>query len=226
MFTTFTKVKSNKIVICRTHILDEFAEFDRKVIETLREPLEESEISISRSKGSVTFPANFILIAAMNPCPCGNFGSRTKECICKPTDLLRYQRKISGPIIDRIDMWVEVSQINYEKLSDIDANKKETAEIKERVIKARNIQKERFEKAERKIKTNSEMQAKDINKIACLEKEAKEILNNSAKKLDLSARAYHRVIKLGRTIADLDGSKIINSSHILEALQYRPKRNQ
>jgi len=205
--------------------LDEFPEFDRKVIETLREPLEESEISISRSRGTVTFPANFILIAAMNPCPCGNFGSKTKECICKPTDLLRYQRKISGPIIDRIDMWVEVSQINYEKLSGDDTDKKETAQIKERVIKAREIQKDRFAKAVRKIKTNSEMSAKDINKIVELEKSAQEILNTSAKKLDLSARAYHRIIKLGRTIADLDNSKSIKTPHILEALQYRPKRN-
>ena len=205
--------------------LDEFPEFDRKVIETLREPLEESEISISRSRGTVTFPANFILIAAMNPCPCGNFGSKTKECICKPTDLLRYQRKISGPIIDRIDMWVEVSQINYEKLSGDDTDKKETAQIKERVIAARKIQRERFVKAGRKIKTNSEMSAKDINKITDLEKSAQEILNTSAKKLDLSARAYHRVIKLARTIADLDDSKSIKLSHILEALQYRPKRN-
>ena len=200
--------------------LDEFPEFDRKVIETLREPLEESEISISRSRGTVTFPANFILIAAMNPCPCGNFGSKTKECICKPTDLLRYQRKISGPIIDRIDMWVEVSQINYEKLSGDDTDKKETAQIKGRVIAARKIQKERFVKAGRKIKTNSEMSAKDINKIADLQNDAKEILNTSAKKLDLSARAYHRVIKLARTIADLDDSKSIKLSHILEALQY------
>lgn len=206
--------------------LDEFPEFDRKVIETLREPLEESEISISRAKGTVTFPANFILIAAMNPCPCGNFGSKTKECICKPTDLLRYQRKISGPIIDRIDMWVEVSEINYEKLSEVSTGKNETAEIKERVIKAREVQKERFEKAGRKIKTNSEMEAKDIGKTTDMEKGAMEILNTSAKKLDLSARAYHRIIKLARTIADLDESKIINSSHILEALQYRPKRNQ
>ena len=206
--------------------LDEFPEFDRKVIETLREPLEESEISISRSRGTVTFPANFILIAAMNPCPCGNFGSKTKECICKPTDLLRYQRKISGPIIDRIDMWVEVSQINYEKLGEKDTGKKETAEIKERVIKARELQKERFAKANRRIKTNSEMEAKDINKIADLEKDAKEILITSAKKLDLSARAYHRIIKLARTIADLEGNKTINSSHVLEALQYRPKRSQ
>jgi len=206
--------------------LDEFPEFDRKVIETLREPLEESEISISRSRGSVTFPANFILIAAMNPCPCGNFGSKTKECICKPQDLLRYQRKISGPIIDRIDMWVEVSQINYEKLTESSGEKKETSEIKQRVVEARNIQKERFQKVKRNIKTNSEMGAKDINSIVLLENGAKEILNTSAKKLDLSARAYHRVIKLARTIADLDKSETIQTPHILEALQYRLKRNQ
>lgn len=206
--------------------LDEFPEFDRKVIETLREPLEESEITISRSRGTITFPANFILIAAMNPCPCGNFGSKTKECVCKPTDLLRYQRKISGPIIDRIDMWVEVSQINYEKLGEQKSDKSETRDIKDRVINARKIQKERFEKSGNKIKINSEMSAKDLEKNANLKLDVKDILNMSAKKLDLSARAYHRIIKLARTIADLEGSEDINSSHILEALQYRPKRNQ
>lgn len=206
--------------------LDEFPEFDKKVIETLREPLEENEITISRSRGTITFPANFILIAAMNPCPCGNFGSKTKECICKPADLLRYQRKISGPIIDRIDMWVEVSQINYEKLSSDDSQEKETPKIRERVNKARKIQKERFEKSERKIKLNSEMSSKDINKFANLEKDAKEILNLSAKKLNLSARAYHRIIKLARTIADMVESENITSAHILEAIQYRPKINQ
>jgi len=205
--------------------LDEFPEFERKVIESLREPLEEGEISISRARGSHTFPANFILIAAMNPCPCGNFGSKIKECICKPTDLLRYQRKISGPIIDRIDMWVEVSQIDYEKLGAKDSDKKETPEIKNRVINARKIQKERFDTAQRKINTNSEMETKDINKITNLSDKAKEILIASAKKLNISARAYHRIIKLSRTIADLDESKEINPSHILEALQYRPKRN-
>ena len=205
--------------------LDEFPEFDKKVIESLREPLEEGEISISRAKGTQTFPANFILIAAMNPCPCGNFGSKNKECICKPTDLLRYQRKVSGPIIDRIDMWVEVSQINYDKLGEKESLKKESPEIKNRVIKAREIQKKRFEGLKGKIKTNSEMGAKDINKLSNLEDKAKEILNSSAKKLNLSARAYHRVIKLARTIADLENSQNIYTNHILEALQYRPKQN-
>jgi magnesium chelatase family protein len=206
--------------------LDEFPEFDKKVIEALREPLEEGEISISRAKGSQTFPANFILIAAMNPCPCGNFGSKTKECICKPTDLLRYQRKISGPIADRIDMWVEVSQIDYDKLSEKDSAKKESQKIKEKIIEARKKQKERFDTLKYKIKTNSEVEAKDINKLFSLDNETKEILNISAKKLNLSARAYHRIIKLARTIADLDDSENINKSHILEAIQYRPKQNQ
>lgn len=205
--------------------LDEFPEFDRKVIESLREPLEEGEISISRAKGTQTFPANFILIAAMNPCPCGNFGSKNKECICKPTDLLRYQRKISGPIIDRIDMWVEVSQINYDKLGENSKTKKESFDIKNRVIKAREIQRDRFKVLKKKIKTNSEMEAKDINNLTFLEEKARETLNSSAKKLNLSARAYHRVIKLARTIADLDNSKFITINHILEAIQYRPKQN-
>jgi len=205
--------------------LDEFPEFDRKVIEALREPLEESEITISRARGSHSFPANFILIAAMNPCPCGNFGSKTKECICKPTDLLRYQRKISGPIVDRIDMWVEVSQINYDKLTEKESVKKESEEVRKRVSKARKIQKDRFTNSKRKISTNSEMEAKDISKLIDLDQKTKDILNTSAKKLDLSARAYHRVIKLARTIADLEGSEKIKQEHILEALQYRPKRN-
>ncbi len=205
--------------------MDEFPEFDRKVIETLREPLEEGKINISRARGSHTFPANFILIAAMNPCPCGNYGSKTKECVCKPMDLLRYQRKISGPIVDRIDMWSEVSVIDYDKLGEKNSEKKETEDIRKRVVKAREIQKKRFDGAKRKIKTNSEMEAKDINKLSELSLKAKEILNVSAKKLDLSARSYHRLIKLGRTIADLDGSKEIKPEHILEALQYRPKRN-
>jgi magnesium chelatase family protein len=220
--------KSGEVTLAHRGVLflDEFPEFDRKVIESLREPLEEGEITISRSKGSYTFPANFILIAAMNPCPCGNYGSKTKECICKPTDLLRYQRKVSGPIMDRIDMWVEVSQINYEKLSEKESVVKESPEIKKRVVGARSIQKERFVNAKRKIITNSEMEAKDISKLIILDDKAKEILNASAKKLNLSARAYHRVIKLARTIADLEGDNNIKTSHILEALQYRPKNSQ
>jgi magnesium chelatase family protein len=205
--------------------LDEFPEFDRKVIEALREPLEEGEISISRAKGSHTFPASFILIAAMNPCPCGNFGSKNKECICKPTDLLRYQRKISGPIADRIDMWVEVSQIDYDKLGE-KREKKETPEMQGRVSDARDIQRKRFLNASKKITANSEMNSKDVNEFCTIGEKEKEILNTSARKLNLSARAYHRVLKLARTIADLEESPEIKMPHILEALQYRPKRQE
>lgn len=205
--------------------LDEFPEFDKKVLETLRQPLEEREISISRARGSITFPANFILIAAMNPCPCGNHGSKTKECICRAIDLLKYQRKISGPIMDRIDMWVEVSQINHADLSGkkSDSQKKNNPKIRERISQARQIQQERFVKLKRKVKTNSEMSSKDISNLIELSKEVKGVLDQSAVKLGLSARAYHRVIKLARTIADLERKIDIELPHILEALQYRPK---
>ncbi len=205
--------------------LDEFPEFDKKVLETLRQPLEEREISISRARGSITFPANFILIAAMNPCPCGNHGSKTKECICRAIDLLKYQRKLSGPIMDRIDMWVEVSQINHSDLSGKKSNDqtKRNSIIREKIFQARLIQKDRFANLKRKIKTNSEMNSKDISNLIDLSQEVKEVLDKSAVQLDLSARAYHRVIKLARTIADLERKKEIELPHILEALQYRPK---
>jgi magnesium chelatase family protein len=205
--------------------LDEFPEFDKKVLETLRQPLEEREISISRARGSITFPANFILIAAMNPCPCGNYGSKTKECICRAIDLLKYQRKISGPIMDRIDMWVEVSQINHADLSGkkSDNQIKDNPKIRAKISQAREMQKQRFANLKRKVKTNSEMNSKEISNLIELSKEVKDILDKSAVKLGLSARVYHRVIKLARTIADLEKKEIIESSHILEALQYRPK---
>ena len=204
--------------------LDEFAEFERRVIETLRQPLEEREINISRAKGSVVFPASFILIAAMNPCPCGNFGTKGKECVCAPINLVKYQRKISGPIIDRVDMWLEVSKVDHKKLSDNKRDGDTTKEIKKRVIKAREIQKKRFADSGKGIKTNSEMNTRDMGKLINLSKEVKDVLNESAEKLDLSARAYHRIIKLSRTIADLGDSPDIEVTHILEALQYRPKK--
>lgn len=213
--------------------LDEFPEFDKKVIEALRQPLEDNIILISRAKGSAIFPSNFILIAAMNPCPCGNKGSRQKQCICKPTDLDRYRRKLSGPIMDRIDIWVTVGNVDFEKLSDEKLSGEKTKAIRERVLKARKIQEKRFSaksghtsgknKSSRKIKTNSEMNVKDLNIYAPLSEGVKKMLNQSAEHLQLSARAYHRIIKLARTIADLEGSKDIKESHILEALQYRPR---
>lgn len=205
--------------------LDEFPEFERRVIEALRQPLEDNVVNISRARGSARFPANVMLVAAMNPCPCGNYGSN-KECICSPSTLSRYQRKLSGPIIDRIDMWIEVSNIAHEMLSQKKINTGETKNIKDKVLKAREIQKNRFSEEKQNIKTNSEMSVKELEKYIELSNSVKEILNTAAKKLDLSPRSYHRVIKLARTIADLEESKGIEESHILEALQYRPKRVQ
>ncbi len=203
--------------------LDEFPEFEKRVLESMRQPLEDNIVSISRARGSAIFPSNFILVAAMNPCPCGNRGNKDKACICKPNDLDRYSRKISGPIIDRIDIWVTVSNVDYTKLSNDTPTGEKTPTIKERVKNARAIQEKRFKKATRKIKTNSDMNVKELGIFAPLALDVKELLNQSASRLALSARAYHRVIKLARTIADLEASENITSAHILEALQYRPK---
>jgi len=208
--------------------LDEFPEFEKRVIESLRQPLEDNVVSISRARGSAIFPSNFILIAAMNPCPCGNKGSKKKACICKQGDLDRYKRKLSGPIIDRIDIWVNVGTVPFEKLSDNTPRGETTLTIKERVKKAREIQNKRFKTQNpnsRKINTNSEMNVKDLPLYAPLSEEIKKLLNESAERLQLSARAYHRTIKLARTIADLEGNENISQSHILEALQYRPREN-
>lgn len=212
------------LLICRTKVLDEFPEFEKRVIESLRQPLEDNIVSISRARGSAIFPSNFILVAAMNPCPCGNAGSKQKACICKPSDLDRYKRKLSGPIMDRIDIWVSVGNIDYKKLAG--GGDGESSEmIKERVKSARKIQKERFEKFNLKHKTNSEMNVKDLSNIVDLKNEVRDLLDSSAESLGLSARAYHRVIKIARTIADLEGEIEINKNHILEAIQYRPKVN-
>ncbi len=204
--------------------LDEFPEFDNKAIESLREPLEEKVVSVSRAKGTVKFPAHFILVAAMNPCPCGNFGIKGKPCTCSPIQIEKYKRKISGPIIDRIDIWTEVSRVDHDKLTN-KSEKSESVPARERIARARNIQNLRFKRFERNILTNSEMNARDIANILKITDEVKEILNNSAKSLDLSARSYHKIIKLARTIADLDSSEEILTKHILEAISYRPKQH-
>jgi len=161
----------------------------------------------------------------MNPCPCGNKGNKQKECICKPSDLDRYKRKLSVPIMDRIDIWVTVGNVDYDKLSNESDSGEKTVTIKERVRKARDLQIKRFKGSSRKINTNSEMNVKDLNIYAPLDEETKKLLNQSAERLQLSARAYHRTIKLARTIADLEGSINITQPHILEALQYRPRES-
>jgi magnesium chelatase family protein len=202
--------------------LDEFPEFEKRVIESLRQPLEDNIVSISRARGTAQFPSNFILVAAMNPCPCGNSGSKQKVCICKPSDLDRYKRKLSGPIIDRVDLWVSVGDVDYKKLGGESTGEKSES-IKKRVERARKIQKERFKKWDRDITANSEMNVKDLGTIINLNGKIRDLLDDSAERLSLSARAYHRVIKIARTIADLDNSENIEEHHILEAIQYRPK---
>lgn len=203
--------------------LDEFPEFEHRVIEALRQPLEDRTISITRVKGSASYPAQFILIAAMNPCPCGNYGSR-RECVCTPQQLIKYRRKISGPIIDRIDMWVEVSNVEYKTLAGEGRRGATSVAVREKIARAREIQKKRFTQANLPHKTNSELSARDIDKHLKLPADLREILNQSATKLNLSGRAYHRVLKLARTIADLEGSENIKQSHLMEALSYRPKQ--
>jgi magnesium chelatase family protein len=222
-----TNPKPGEVTLAHKGVLflDEFPEFEKKVLEALRQPLEDNFVSISRARGSAIFPSNFILVAAMNPCPCGNKGNKQKECICKPSDLDRYKRKLSGPIMDRIDIWVTVGNVDYEKLSNTIQEGDKTNTIRERVRKAREVQNKRFKNSPRKISTNSEINVKELNIYAPLDSETKKLLNQSAERLQLSARAYHRTIKLARTIADLGGSENITSTHILEALQYRPREN-
>lgn len=200
--------------------LDEFPEFDRRVIESLREPLEEGHIRITRSKGHDTFPARFILLAAMNPCPCGKYGSE-ERCTCMPGTLASYTRKISGPIVDRIELWVKVSHMSHDKLSQ-KSTSETTESVRARIKLARGVQQARFAEHPRHITTNSEMRADDIETFIQLSPKLRTLFNASAERLKLSPRAHHKTIKVARTIADLDNSNDIEERHLLEAFAYRP----
>ena len=201
--------------------LDEFPEFTRQVLENLRQPLEDGLITVSRAQGTLEFPARFTLIAAMNPCPCGNATDPEKACVCSPASIIKYQRRISGPILDRIDLHVEVPRIKFEKLSEEAAPGETSDTIRKRVEGARQIQKQRF--ANSKTITNSEMSGQEIKEFCQLAPSCVDLMKQALASLHLSARSYYRIIKVARTIADLENSEKIAPNHIAEALQYRFK---
>ncbi len=207
--------------------LDEFPEFPRHVLEALRQPVEDGIITISRSAGRVNFPAKFMLIAAQNPCPCGYFGDLIRNCKCSLNQIIRYQKRISGPMLDRIDIHLDVPAVKVEKLtSQSDPELVEgSREIRKRVQKARDIQTKRFKSVNWRISSNSEMDNKEIKKFCLLDENSLKLLQLAVVKMNLSARSYNRTIKLARTIADLEGLNKINSTHIAEALQYRPRQD-
>ena len=196
--------------------LDELPEYTRSALESLRQPLEDKVITVTRAGGAVTFPADFMLCASMNPCPCGNYGSAYRECTCTPAQIRRYRAKISGPLLDRIDLQVEVDSVKYDELA-ADEGGETSAEVKKRVERARAIQRERFGGPY----TNANMGEKQIKKYCRLSAECEDILRGAFERLSLSARARSRIIKVARTIADLDFSAEIRPEHILEATSYR-----
>ena len=201
--------------------LDELPEFGHSLLEVLRQPLEDKVITISRAQGSVTFPANFMLVGAMNPCPCGYYGDPFRQCTCSPSLVSRYQKRISGPFIDRVDIFVEVPHIDYEKLAD-DRLGEKSDKVQARIKAARSIQQKRFEGT--KLTCNAEMTPPEVREFCRAEESAQSLLKAAMKQLYLSARAFHRILKLARTIADLENADIIKAHHLAEAIQYRPRR--
>jgi magnesium chelatase family protein len=204
--------------------LDEFPEYSGQALETLRQPLEDRIVTITRAAGTLSFPANFVLIAAMNPCPCGYYGDPVKECTCSSSTISRYQKKISGPLLDRIDIHVEVPRVDYEKLSDQRLGETSTA-IRARVEAARKRQRDRFKDVQG-VSCNAEMRPAEIREYCELDAAGQSLIKAAMRQLHLSARAYHRILKLSRTIADLAGSERIEAAHLAEAVQYRPRTLQ
>lgn len=200
--------------------LDELPEFGHADLEVLRQPLEDKMVTISRALGSVTFPANFMLVAAMNPCPCGFYGDPVKECTCTPSLIARYQRRISGPLLDRIDIFVEVPRVEYEKLAE-DRLGESSEAVRARIEAARRVQRERFKGTN--IICNADMTPIEVREFCKAEPGAQSLLRAAMKQLSLSARAFHRILKLARTIADLATAEVIGPSHLAEAIQYRPR---
>jgi len=211
--------------------LDEFPEFPRSVLESLRQPMEDGAVTISRAKGTVSYPAKFLLVSASNPCPCGYHGDPKGRCKCMPGTIARYQKRVSGPILDRIDIHVNVPAVDPAKLLGIVKNAKTSKEIQEEVQKARKLQNIRFKDRDRSvgrvgIVSNGEMGTKDVRTFCPLTVDSQTVLRSAVSTLNLSARSYFKVIKVARTIADLEGAKDITTNHLAESLQYRPQENE
>jgi magnesium chelatase family protein len=201
--------------------LDELPEFGSKSLETLRQPLEDHLVTISRAQGTLTFPANFMLIGARNPCPCGYFSDPVRECTCTMATITRYQKRISGPLLDRIDIHIEVPRVEYEKLTS-QRQGEPSAAIRERVEAARERQRARFEGTE--LMANADMGPAEVREYCGLDESGRSLVRAAMQQLQLSARAFHRILKLARTIADLEGASDIATQHLAEAIQYRPRK--
>ena len=199
--------------------LDEMVEFPRSVLEVLRQPLEDGEVVISRTKHTVRYPAKFMLLGAMNPCPCGYLGDKEKQCTCTEYQISRYQSRLSGPLLDRIDLHVDVPRLTSEELLNTQPSGENSNDIRKRVVSARKIQAERYKNDG--ILTNSELTSKLIRKYCQIDKASAELLKIASVKYQLSGRRYDRILKLARTIADLEGSENIQQAHLMQALQYR-----
>jgi magnesium chelatase family protein len=199
--------------------LDELPEFKRTVLEVLRQPMEDRKVTISRAKFTVTYPSSFMLIASMNPCPCGYFNHPEKECVCGPGVVQKYLNKISGPLLDRIDLHVEVVPVSFNELTSEHKTEK-SIHVRERVITARKIQQERFKEIEG-MHSNAQMGGKEVQEICIISDAGRNLLKKAMEKLNLSARAYDRILKVSRTIADLAGSDEIKIEHLAEAIHYR-----
>lgn len=216
-----TNPKPGEITLAHRGVLflDEMVEFPRQVLEVLRQPLEDGEVVISRSKLSVKYPCNFMLVGAMNPCPCGYLGDKEKQCTCTDIQVQRYRSRLSGPLLDRIDLIINVPRLSTEELVNTKSDAEPSQVIRERVVKARKLQAKRYEKED--ILTNSELNANQVKKYCKLDEQSQEIMKLAVLKYQLSGRRYNRVLKIARTIADLSASENIKSEHLTQALQYR-----